>query len=450
MRFDDDDEAVVDANFNLTIQTRRKAFGLWSAALLGIGAMVGAGIFVVIGPAAALAGPGAWLSFVFGGLISLTAGYSLARLALTFPSRGGMVEYLVQLYGEGVFAGAGGVLFYLAQVIGIAAVAKAFGIYGVQLFGLTSPLWENGLALGIILLFTLVNSLGASWVSRSETLIVMIKLGILILFTLLAWWHADLNRLHAPFPGQISPLLFAAGLTFFAYQGFSLICNTVEDMDAPQRNLPRAIGLAIGLVTLLYVSISVAVLGNLSLPELLRTQEYALAEAARPFLGEAGFRIMAVAALIATASAINATFYATTEITYTLIRQGALPINYTYHRFSNREALWMTALLASLLLFMALDQITLLATFSILLIQALVHLAHAFQTGRTGARTWLIWLAAGGMTGILGLMLIYSQQRHPGLGLMLMGLMGLALLVEMVLYHRSGRRLTRQCGGNRD
>ena len=427
-----------------------KAFGLWSAALLGIGAMVGAGIFVVIGQAAAIAGAWAWLSFFFGGLISLAAGYSLARLALTFPSRGGIVEYLVQLYGEGPLAGAGGVLFYLAQVIAIAAVAKAFGIYGAQLFGTADPLWQNALALGILLLFALINTLGASWVSRSESLIVMIKLGILILFTLLAWWHADLNRLHAPFPGQISPLLFAAGLTFFAYQGFSLICNTVEDMDSPQRNLPRAIGLAIGLVTLLYVSISVAVLGNLSLPELLHTQEYALAEAARPFLGEAGFHIMAAAALIATASAINATLYATSEITYTLVRKGALPIDYTYHRFSNREALWMTVLLVSLLLFMALDQITLLATFSILVIQVLVHLAHAFQTERTGARPLWIWLAAGGMIGILGLMLVHSQTQHPGLALMLMGLMGLALLVEMVLYHRSGRRLTWQCGGNRD
>ena len=231
----------MDANFNLTIQTRRKAFGLWSAALLGIGAMVGAGIFVVIGQAAALAGPWAWLSFVFGGLISLTAGYSLARLALTFLSRGGMVEYLVQLYGEGVLAGAGGVLFYLAQVIAIAAVAKAFGIYGAQLFGTADPLWQNVLALGILILFTL------------------------------------------------------------------------------------------------------------------------------------------------------------------------------------------------------------LATFSILVIQVLVHLAHAFQTERTGTRPLWIWLAAGGMIGILGLMLVHSQTQHPGLALMLIGLMGLALLVEMMLYHQSGRRLTRQC-----
>ncbi|RUM63593.1 MAG: amino acid transporter, partial [Sulfurospirillum sp.] len=80
----------------------KKAFGLWSAVMLGIGSMVGAGIFIVIGEAGSIAGNIVWISFIFGGIAALLSGYSLAKLALRYPSRGGIVEYLVQGFGEGI------------------------------------------------------------------------------------------------------------------------------------------------------------------------------------------------------------------------------------------------------------------------------------------------------------------------------------------------------------
>jgi amino acid transporter len=96
--------------------TRPKAFGTASAAMLGIGSMVGAGIFIVIGQAGSIAGNIVWLSFVIGGVAALLSGYSLAKLALRYPSRGGIVEYLVQGFGEGVFSGAASILFYFRWI----------------------------------------------------------------------------------------------------------------------------------------------------------------------------------------------------------------------------------------------------------------------------------------------------------------------------------------------
>ncbi len=423
---------------------KQKAFGVFGAAMLGVGAMVGAGIFIVIGQAGAIAGNLVWLSFVLGGLLSLVAGYSLARLALTYPSRGGIVEYLVQLYGVGPFSGAMGVLFYLAQVVGIAAVAKAFGTYGAELFGVDG-VFSMALAVGVVMVFALINSLGAQWVSRSETTIVVIKLAILVLFTAVALVYVEPSRLALSEAPPLMDMLFAVGLTFFAYQGFSLICNTVEDIEAPQRNLPRAIMLAIGLVMMLYVAISIAVLGNLSLDEVIRAQDYALAEAAKPFMGEVGFKIMAVAALISTASAINATLYAATEINYVLIKEGALPEVHRFHRFESQEALWVTTCLAlPLIVFMDLSGITLLAALSVLVIQGVVHLGHAFQRRRTGARGPWVALAALGMFLVAGLTIDYSLKSHPWLAAQLLGMMGVAVAVEMALYHWHGRRLEKQ------
>ncbi len=420
------------------------AFGVWSAALLGVGAMVGAGIFIVIGQAGAIAGNLVWLSFVLGGLLSLAAGYSLVRLALAFPSRGGVVEYLVQLYGEGPFSGAMGVLFYLAQVVGIVAVAKAFGVYGVRLFGWPDA-FASWLAVGIVGLFALINGLGAVWVSRSESVIVAVKLVMLVAFTAVALVYMDPSRLTLAQAPPLTGVLFAVGLTFFAYQGFSLICNTVEDMADPRHALPRAVMLAIGLVMGLYVAISLAVLGNLPLETVVRTQDYALAEAARPVFGEWGFRVMAVAALIATASAINATLYAATEINYVLIKEGALPAPHRFHRFESKEALWVTAALTlPLIVWLDLSGVTLLAALSVLVIQGVVHLGHFFQRERTGARGVWVALAAAGMFMVAALTVDYSLRDHPWLAAQLLGMMGLALLTEMVLYHGRGRRLQKQ------
>ena len=106
-----------------------KSFGLWSAIFLGIGYMVGAGIFIVIGQAGVIAGNLLIISFIIAGFIALLSGYSLSKLAITYPTRGGIIEYLVQSYGEGIFSGTLGVLFYFTQVISIAAVTKSFGTY---------------------------------------------------------------------------------------------------------------------------------------------------------------------------------------------------------------------------------------------------------------------------------------------------------------------------------
>lgn len=423
----------------------KKAFGLWSAVFLGIGSMVGAGIFIVIGEAGSIAGNIIWLSFVVGGIIALLSGYSLAKLALRYPSRGGIVEYLVQEYGINIFSGSISVMFYFAQLIAIAAVAKSFGEYGARLFGYSSTFAINSFAIGILAFFTIINLIGASIVAKSENLIVIIKLSVLIIFTILAFFTIKPQYLSLKDTPPIINMFFAIGLTFFAYQGFSVITNTIEDMENPKKNMLRAMILAILIVMVLYVAISIAVLGNLPLEKIIKAKDYALALAAKPVLGELGFKIMAITALISTASAINATLYAATQISYDLAKNGQLPKEYEYNVFHSTEGLLISvALIIPMVLFFDLTEITTVAALSVLIIQGIVHLGHLKLYHRTDANKYLVFLAFFSMFLVIALSLYYNSKKDVNIIWYLLASFVFAFAIEYALRKITNRKITKQ------
>ncbi len=415
-------------------QNNSKAFGLWSAVFLGIGSMVGAGIFIVIGQAGVIAGNLVWVSFIFGGIAALFSGYSLAKLAIAYPSRGGIVEYLVQNFGEGVFSGSMGVLFYFSQLIAIAAVAKSFGAYAATFIEGAKGA-EDLFALAVVGLFVLINLVGASFVAKSENVIVFIKLTILLFFAGIALFYIDPKLLSSSDMQPFSSMLFAIGLTFFAYQGFSVITNTVEDMKDPKVTMLKAMIITIVFVGALYILTSIAVLGNLSLDEVIKSKDYALAQAAEPIFGTIGFKIMAATALLATASAINATLYAATEIGYTLAKEGDLPKAYTYNIHHSYQGLVISGILIiPMILFLNLTQVTTIAALVVLLIQGLTHLGHLLHIKRTGANIYLVFAATTSMFVIAGLTLYYtSTTEMPFIWLYILGAFFLAFVVEIIL-----------------
>ncbi len=423
----------------------KKAFGLWSAVFLGIGSMVGAGIFIVIGQAGAIAGNLVWLSFILGGIAALLSGYSLAKLAVAYPSRGGIVEYLVQGYGEGIFSGSSGVLFYFSQLIAIAAVAKSFGAYAVT-FMHHGGISENVFALGIVAVFILINLVGASLVAKAENIIVFIKLTVLITFVAVTLFYVDPKLLSSGEMPPLTQMLFAIGLTFFAYQGFSVITNTVEDMENPKKTILKAMIITIVFVGLLYVLTSLAVLGNMPLAEVVKAKDYALAQAAEPMFGSLGFKIMAATALLATASAINATLYAATEIGYTLAKEGNLPKVYTYNIHESYEGLIVSGVfIIPMILFLNLTQITTIAALVVLIIQGLTHIGHLFHIKKTGANLILVLGAAFSMFSIAGLTLYYTSIKEmPMIAIYILSAFLLAFVVEVVLRLITKRVVSKQ------
>ena len=159
-----------------------------------------------------------------------------------------------------------------------------------------------------------LNLLSADVIGNAENWIVGLKVAILLLFVGVGYAGIHVSRVAT---GSWSPSLqLVAGgmIIFLAYEGFELIANTAHDVRDVARTLPRAYFTAVGFVLALYVLVSLVTVGNLPVDTIVAAKDYALAEAAKPFLGQAGFALIAIAALLSTASAINATLYRLSEV----------------------------------------------------------------------------------------------------------------------------------------
>lgn len=298
------------------------------AAFLGIGAMVGAGIFALLGEAGAVAGAAVWLSFLLSGLVAGLLGYVVVKLGVKYPSSGGLIAYLVAGFGNGRLVGIASWLGYFAAIVIVCSmVAVAFGSYATSLFvGADAGAgWDHVFTSAIVVGMVALNMVGSRLVDRAQSLIVVVLLVVFAVFVVVTLADLDLGLLAFDGYPPVSDIIASVALTFFAYLGFSVITFAVGDLKDPARELPTAMSLALGVTTVTYVLIAIGVFGTLSVTEVAGYGETAIAEAARPTLGEAGFVMMGIAALLATASSVNATLYASGGLTSQLAAIGQFP-----------------------------------------------------------------------------------------------------------------------------
>ena len=298
------------------------------AAVLGIGSMIGAGIFALLGEAGAVAGSAVWLSFLIAGIVAVLIGYVCVKLGVRYPTSGGLITYLIAGFGHGRLTGIAAWLGYMAAVVIVTAmVAVSFGGYATSLFvgENADPAWDNVFTTAVILLMVGVNLIGASFVARAQTVIVAGVLAVFSVFIVVT--IADLNPDLLAFNGypSFSKIISSVAITFFAYLGFNVITFAVGDLQDPTRNLPRAMYSALGITSVVYVLISLGVFGTLTAAQVVDYGETAIAEAARPALGDAGFTVMAIAALLSTAASTNATLYASSNLTQSLADEQLFP-----------------------------------------------------------------------------------------------------------------------------
>lgn len=418
-----------------------KSIGLWSAISLGIGAMVGAGIFALLGQASAIAGSAVYLSFLAGGIIALLSGYSLAKLGVRYPTAGGIVEYLVQCFGEGYFSGTMSIMLYLAALISLSLIARTFGSYA-SLFLPDSfrPVAMPLLSGFIMVMFTWINLEGARNVSRLENLIVAIKFLMLLVFSVVSLRYIQPTRLSPDLYPGVSPVIFSLAITFFAYEGFRVITNTAEDMEDPARTLPRAMFTSILVVMGLYTVVALAVFGNLSADEVIKAKDYALAEAARPVFGSTGFMVVALATLISTASAINANLYAVTNVSYQMAKDGELPHAFAQPVGHSKEGLLISSVFIMLLaVTFDLSEIAAIGSLCILLVHAVVHLGHLRKCHETGASRLMVALALTASLTAMGLAGYYEMQRSPHVIYLFCIFILIAVATELILRRKTGR-----------
>jgi len=421
-----------------------KKMGYWSVVAIGVGGMVGGGIFAVLGLSVQLTRGAAPIAFLIAGLVALVTSYSYTRLSVTYPNKGGTVAFLDKAFGPGLFTGTMNVLLWISYIVMLALYTYAFGSYGSAMFAEGSQLvWKHILISGSILAITGLNLMSAGFIGEVEDWIVATKIAILLLFIVTGAMSVDTHRL---LPDQwSSPLQMIAGgmIIFLAYEGFELIANTAEDVQNPRKTLPRAFYSAVGFVICLYIMVAAVTIGNLSVDKIVDAKDYALAAAARPFLGRYGYVLITIAALLSTASAVNATLYGAARLSYVIAKDGELPESLE-HKVWNEpvQGLFITAgvtlVIANLF---DLSSISMMGSAGFLLVFAAVNGANAVLAEKTGSRGWIPILGVVLCLGALGSLIWEIGQKTPSHLWILLAMLLLAFLVEGVYRLFKKRRL---------
>ena len=410
---------------------------------MGIGAMVGAGIFALLGEASSIAGSAVYISFILGGIVALSSAYSLGKLGAAFPSSGGIIEYLTQSYGIGYFSGSMSIILYISAIISLSLIAKAFANYAVTFLPANaSHLWHPFFSTGIVVLFVMVNLQGANDVAAWERLIVFLKFIVLSVFSIAGILYLNPELLTTDKYPPDSNILYSLSVTFFAFEGFRVITNTAEDMPDPSRTLPKAMMASVLFVMLLYVAISFAVFGNLPVDKVIAAKDFALAQAALPVFGNVGFTAVTITALIATASAINANLYSATNVTYKLAKDGELPEVFGEPISHSREGLVISgALVIVLALLFDLSEIATIGAISVLFVHAVTHIGHLRIISKTGASYILVISAIVLCLVAMVLSLVYVSKQSNQVGFVLLGFLGIAVSTEFILQKKSKREV---------
>jgi amino acid transporter len=424
--------------------SNERSMGYWSVVSIGVGGMVGGGIFAVLGLAVQLAHGGTPVAFVLAGMVALVTAYSYARLSATYPSRGGTVAFLNRAFGTGIFSGGLNILLWLSYIVMLSLYAYAFGSYGASFFPEAVQLfWKHILISVAVITFTCLNILGAKAVAKSEDYIVAFKIVILLAFLAVGLWSVDIQRLEPTAWSSTFQLIAGGMIIFVAYEGFELIANTAGNVSNPRKVLPLAYFSAVGFVIVLYVLVSIVTVGNLPIGGIVAARDYALAEAAKPFLGSFGFTMIAVAALLSTGSAINATLYGSARISYVIAKDGELPDKLERKIWDRPiEGLLITSGLTLLVAnLFDLSSISTMGSAGFLLIFAAVNASNARLYLSTGSRRWVSIL---GVVLCLAALTILVGQRafaSPKELWILVAMVGLAFIVEVIYRRATGRQI---------
>ena len=413
---------------------------VWSVAAMGIGSMVGAGIFALLGQAALVAGSDTYIAFLLGGGVAALSGYSYAKLAARYPDAGGISEYFDEAFGVGRVSGTLSLIYLITLAVTVAMVAKAFGAYAAPLLhGVSNQFWIGVYGSGILVLLTVLNIAGSGMVGKAELLLVAIKLVILTGLMLAGVSAVPIHRLSDHVHPGLYNIVSSVGLTFLAYAGYGMMANAAGSVADPARTIPRAIYLAIGVVAVLYVGLAVVVLQSVSPAELSAHADTAVAQAARPVLGHVGFVAVSIGALLATASAINATLFSAIQIAAAMARTGRLPGAFDRRLWrggSNGIVLSVAAILLGMN-FLNLNAIANIASATFLIAYICVYVAHWRLVHETHGSRAMILAGAATMGAVLLVFLWSLAQSQPWSLLMIVAFVGGSAVLETVLVRRA-------------
>lgn len=347
--------------------------GFFGAFTIGLGTMLGAGVFILPSIASQQAGPASMLSFIFGGIISVLAALSLSELSTSMPVTGGSYHYIHASLGN--FLGSiSGMILWSGLTFASAFYMLGFGQYLVEIYG---GITISVAALIMAVILILVNIYGVGEAGKLQNLIVTILIGIIIVFLVfgLPWIDADNLR---PFnPEGFSAVMMTVGTVFVSFIGFEVIADIAEEVKNPSRNIPLAMVGSVITATSIYALVMMVSVGSMDIAEL-GGSTIPLADVASTFLGERGSLAMIIGALLATISSANASILAATRINFAMARDRVLSpwLDEVHGRFKTP---YKSILITGFLIFVmvasgaTIDILAEVAGFAYLLTYAFVH-----------------------------------------------------------------------------
>ncbi len=322
-------------------QKQGKALGIVELVAIALGGMIGGGIFTVLGISVGMIGIVTPIAFLVGGILALFAVYSYIKLAVYYKDEGATYSFFKRTFPTSPFAAALiGWWVIFGYISTLALYAYTFASYAISGFDFASSEWvRKGVAVSIIALFTCINIWSVKGMGKIEDLMVYTKLLILVGISLVLMTHSHTSLPHiisdiTNSPINIFSVLVVASLTFVAFEGFQLVINAVNEMDEPERNIPKSIYLAVVIVIGIYVILSLGAIMAIPLDDIIRNEEYALAAGADKILGHWGNELVILGALLATSSAISGTLFGASRQMSVIAYDGYFP-SYLIKRHRN-------------------------------------------------------------------------------------------------------------------
>jgi len=305
---------------------KENSISLPGAVAMGTGVMIGAGIFALTGQIVELAGPLFPLSVVAGAIVTAFSAYTYIKISNAYPSAGGIAMILKKAYGPTTVVAGAALLMTLSMVIAESLVARTFGAYTLRALGgdpdnFVVPV----IGVGLIILAYLVNVAGSRPVGLLSIVMAMIKVGGIALFGVAGLWASGITFEANGGDTGAGGFVASVALSILAFKGFITITNSGAEVTNPHRNVGRAIVLSIAICVVVYLLVAFAVGSSLPLDRIVAAKDYALAEAAQPALGQTGFYLTVVLALVATAPGLIASIFAVSRMLAMLTEMKMIP-----------------------------------------------------------------------------------------------------------------------------
>ncbi|MFQ5497107.1 MAG: APC family permease [Nitrosopumilus sp.] len=299
----------------------KRHIGLFHLTMYGVGLILGAGIYVLIGEAAGFAGNSMWVSFLLGAIVAVFAGLSYAELSALFPKAAAEYTFVKNAFKNNFFGFIIGWLTAITSIIVAATVSLGFGGYLTQFIDV--PITIGAIILIVIL--SIVNFIGIKESAWANTIFAIITAAGLILIIFLGFSIEAVETVdYIEMPNGVTGIILAFVLIFFAFIGFEDMANVAEEVKRPQKNIPRAIILSIIITGVIYILVSLSVVRILNWEELARSSA-PLADVAHVVLGTNGSITLSLIALFATASTVLITLVAGARILYGMAKSNSLP-----------------------------------------------------------------------------------------------------------------------------